>query len=84
MSDPEVVGVKPGIAWRAAVLACLAFAGCTVENHRECVVAPSIFGPCSWQLAAWQATIIFAFSAASMGVVLLAYFWLVGVPRSRR
>lgn len=79
MSDPTVA-VKSGAAWRAAALACVAFAGCTVMEHRQCEEFPSIHGPCSWPHSAWQASGFFAFSAVSTAALMVAGLWVAGVP----
>lgn len=71
--------MRPGYVWRAAVLASVAFAGCTVENHRECVEYPTIHGPCSWVHSAWETIGVFGFSAVSMAVMLVAGLWVSGV-----
>jgi len=81
----QALRVKPGYARRATALACVAFAGCTFANHRECVEYPSIYGPCSWSHSAWQTAGIFAFSSISMTVLLAAALWVAGViPREKR
>ncbi len=80
----QVLGVKPGYARRGVALACVAFAGCTVQNHRECVEYPGIFGPCSWPHSVWLTVGLFTFSAVSMAVMTVAALWVAGAFGSER
>lgn len=75
----DVIGVKPGYLRRAAAVACVAFAGCTFQNHRECVEYPTIHGPCSWTHSAWQTLGCFGFAAASMAVMMVGSLWVAGI-----
>lgn len=55
------------------------FAGCTFENHRECMEYPTIHGPCSWAHSAWQTLDCFAFATVSMAVMMVGALWVAGV-----
>ena len=80
----KVVDAKPGVVRRAAVLACVAFAGCTALDHHECAEFPSIHGPCSWQHSVWQVAKMFAFSAITTAVAMAALLWMLGLIDSRK
>jgi hypothetical protein len=70
------------VAKRVAVVALVAFGGCTAFDHGECVEYPSIHGPCSWQHSAWHTVSLFALSALSVAVFMLVMGWVL-LPTQR-